>query len=213
MIAGVASDALKVAEYRSALRLRSQMLEAGAWSSGEDEAAYKNFSRILSKACDPRPMKSLQLWQKPAPWRPCCQQLIRSAPAGLAQQLKVALLSLLWRLGSLKEGVNPCSNLGASDHPWCMHRAMLAMQIPEHTWGLDVKTFLADYSNWSNKEFQQQLDVGAWNYRYCPVKTTYLFCCMSAVDGEQDFVPKARQQSERDPLLSAHHQKAFLTPG
>ena len=46
------------------------------------------------------------------------------------------------------------------------------MQIPEHTWGLDVKTFLADYSNWSNKEFQQQLDVGAWNYRYFLVKMT-----------------------------------------
>ena len=39
------------------------------------------------------------------------------------------------------------------------------MQIPEHTWGLDVKTFLADYSNWSNKEFQEQLESGAWNYR------------------------------------------------
>ena len=55
MTAGVASDALKVAEYRSALRLRSQMLQAGAWSSSGDEAAYKNFSRILSKACDLRP--------------------------------------------------------------------------------------------------------------------------------------------------------------
>lgn len=56
IVAGVASDALKVAEYRSALRLRSQMLQAGAWSSSEDEAAYKNFSRILSKACDLSPI-------------------------------------------------------------------------------------------------------------------------------------------------------------
>lgn len=47
------------------------------------------------------------------------------------------------------------------------------MQIPEHTWGLDVKTFLADYSNWSNKDFQQQLDTGAWNYRCFPVKATW----------------------------------------
>ncbi|CAL5224396.1 g7077 [Coccomyxa viridis] len=85
-IYGVASDAVKVAEYRSILRLRSSMLQAGSWNGLEDEAAYKNFSRILSK-------------------------------------------------------------------------------IPEHTWGLDVKTFLADYSNWSNKEFQDQLDAGAWNYR------------------------------------------------
>jgi len=49
--AGVASDALKVAEYRSALRLRSSMLQGGSWTSLEDEAAYKNFSRILSKVC------------------------------------------------------------------------------------------------------------------------------------------------------------------
>ena len=56
IVAGVASDALKVAEYRSALRLRGQMLQAGAWSSGGDEAAYKNFSRILSKACGLSPI-------------------------------------------------------------------------------------------------------------------------------------------------------------
>lgn len=48
--AGVASDAVKVAEYRSALRLRSSMLQAGFWGGLQDEAAYKNFSRILSKA-------------------------------------------------------------------------------------------------------------------------------------------------------------------
>ena len=46
----MASDAVKVAEYRSALRLRSSMLQAGSWGGLEDEAAYKNFSRILSKA-------------------------------------------------------------------------------------------------------------------------------------------------------------------
>ena len=73
MTAGVASDALKVAEYRSALRLRAQMLQAGAWSSKGDEVAYKNFSRILSKACDLSPIKSPQIWQMcsmgiSAPW-------------------------------------------------------------------------------------------------------------------------------------------------
>ena len=51
LVAGVASDAMKVAEYRSALRLRSAMLAAGSWSAPGDEAAYKNFSRILAKAC------------------------------------------------------------------------------------------------------------------------------------------------------------------
>ena len=51
LFAGVASDAMKVAEYRSALRVRSAMLAAGSWSAPGDEAAYKNFSRILAKAC------------------------------------------------------------------------------------------------------------------------------------------------------------------
>ncbi len=50
----------------------------------------------------------------------------------------------------------------------CRQISAFSVQVPEHTWGLDVKTFLADYSNWSNKEFQGQLDAGAWNYRYCP---------------------------------------------
>ena len=60
--AGVASDALKVAEYRSALRMRARMPQLGAWRSSADEAAYKNFSRILSKAGRLSPMKGLQLW-------------------------------------------------------------------------------------------------------------------------------------------------------
>lgn len=51
LFAGVASDAMKVAQYRSALRLRSAMLAAGSWSAPGDQAVYKNFSRILAKAC------------------------------------------------------------------------------------------------------------------------------------------------------------------
>ena len=48
--AGVPSDALKVAEYREVLRMRRNMLARGdgAFGGGED-AAYKNFSRVLSK--------------------------------------------------------------------------------------------------------------------------------------------------------------------
>ncbi len=39
------------------------------------------------------------------------------------------------------------------------------MQVAEHTWGLDVKTFLGDYANWDNKGFHELVDAGAWNYR------------------------------------------------
>ena len=43
--------------------------------------------------------------------------------------------------------------------PFC-----LMMQVPEHTWGFDTKTFLHDNSNWSNKDFHAQLDAHAQNY-------------------------------------------------
>ena len=38
------------------------------------------------------------------------------------------------------------------------------LQIPEHTWGFDTKTFLHDQSNWANKDFHEQLDSHAQNY-------------------------------------------------
>ena len=44
-IYGIASDADKVAEYRALLRMRS----ATAWKV--EEAAYRNFSRLLLKVC------------------------------------------------------------------------------------------------------------------------------------------------------------------
>lgn len=40
----------------------------------------------------------------------------------------------------------------------------MCVQIPEHTWGFDTKTFLHDESNWSNKDFHAQLDAHAQNY-------------------------------------------------
>ena len=46
-----------------------------------------------------------------------------------------------------------------SIEPFC-----LSMQVPEHTWGFDTKTFLHDNSNWSNKDFHTQLDTHAQNY-------------------------------------------------
>jgi len=45
----------------------------------------------------------------------------------------------------------------------------LLAKLPEHTWGMDVKTFLADSTNWSNQQFQKakngsnfQLIVNSW---------------------------------------------------
>lgn len=46
---GVASDALKVSQYREALRLRRGLMQQGTWSNGKAVSAYRNFSRILSK--------------------------------------------------------------------------------------------------------------------------------------------------------------------
>ena len=33
----------------------------------------------------------------------------------------------------------------------------LLPQVPEHTWGEDIKIYLDDYANWTNAQFQQQL--------------------------------------------------------
>ena len=41
---------------------------------------------------------------------------------------------------------------------------LLAVQIPEHTWGLDTKQFLNDNINWGNKDFHTQLAAHAPNY-------------------------------------------------
>jgi len=38
------------------------------------------------------------------------------------------------------------------------------LQIPEHTWGFDTKTFLHDNANWANKDFHAQLDAHAQNF-------------------------------------------------
>lgn len=43
--------------------------------------------------------------------------------------------------------------------------ASFALQVAEHTWGLDVKTFLGDYVNWGNGPFHAMVEQGAWNYR------------------------------------------------
>jgi hypothetical protein len=49
------------------------------------------------------------------------------------------------------------------------HFDRFLMKIPEHTWGLDTKLFLGDWSNWSNEAFQKvlpnanfQLMVTSW---------------------------------------------------
>ena len=52
----------------------------------------------------------------------------------------------------------PCS----ISHP--TPKASHHVQIPEHTWGFDTKTFLHDQSNWTNKAFHAQLDGHAQNY-------------------------------------------------
>jgi hypothetical protein len=53
----------------------------------------------------------------------------------------------------------------------CCHTALTLLllrrqhvQIPEHTWGLDVKTHLADFVNYTNAPFHACLAAGCRNY-------------------------------------------------
>ncbi len=43
-------------------------------------------------------------------------------------------------------------------------RCLLLLQVPEHTWGPDVKVYLNDYTNWSNDAFAAV--QGQQNYIY-----------------------------------------------
>lgn len=38
-----------------------------------------------------------------------------------------------------------------------------ARQIPEHTWGADVKAAMPDYRNWSNADFHGALAAGRYS--------------------------------------------------
>ena len=63
---GIASDADKVAEYRALLRMRT----ATAWKV--EEAAYRNFSRLLLKV---RPLASPITPQGASPLNPTCPKM------------------------------------------------------------------------------------------------------------------------------------------
>ncbi len=40
------------------------------------------------------------------------------------------------------------------------------MQVPEHTWGVDTKIYLGDYSSWTNAQLQAQIAAHQPNYTY-----------------------------------------------
>ena len=40
------------------------------------------------------------------------------------------------------------------------------MQVPEHTWGVDIKIYLDDYANWTNAELQRQIATREPRYIY-----------------------------------------------
>ncbi|BDA48441.1 hypothetical protein COCOBI_12-1200 [Coccomyxa sp. Obi] len=65
------------------------------------------------------------------------------------------------RRGLLQQGSWPT---GKGMTPYQNFSRILS-KVAEHTWGLDVKTFLGDYANWDNKGFHELVDAGAWNYK------------------------------------------------
>lgn len=38
----------------------------------------------------------------------------------------------------------------------------MPVQVPEHTWGVDIKKALTDYTHWSNHKFHQQVRGLGW---------------------------------------------------
>lgn len=152
-MSGVASDAVKVAEYRAVLRMRRSLLQQGAWQSSKGWKAYQCFSRILSKVCIMLP-----------PFRPRVHALsfgVIPIPA-LQNNRHFRLLSCAWCAsgGKMQTLLRPSGAFTIGG---------FLLQVGEHTWGLDVKTFLGDYANWDNKGFHELVEAGAWNYRWGPV--------------------------------------------
>ena len=44
--------------------------------------------------------------------------------------------------------------------------ACSGLQVPEHTWGVDIKIYLDDYSDWTNAELQRQIAARDPRYMY-----------------------------------------------
>ena len=58
---------------------------------------------------------------------------------------------------------------GAIDHIRSVKGRHSHAQVPEHTWGVDVKTYLPDTANWANWQFQDELASNAEDYTYIQV--------------------------------------------
>lgn len=82
--------------------------------------------------------------------------------------------------------------------PFC-----LMIQVPEHTWGFDTKTFLHDNSNWSNKDFHTQLDTHAQNYEdniaQWQRQRGYMTWALEALD-----LSLSQASSPLDPIHAGH---------
>lgn len=46
-----------------------------------------------------------------------------------------------------------------SQEPWYRNMSRFLLKIPEHTWGVDIKTTLRDEVSWSNAALQSQLHL------------------------------------------------------
>lgn len=57
-----------------------------------------------------------------------------------------------------------CGRLG---HQCILFPTFMPIQVPEHTWGVDIKKALGDYTHWSNHKFHQQVDMLGWKSRRC----------------------------------------------
>ena len=80
------------------------------------------------------------------------------------------------------------------------------LQIPEHTWGFDTKTFLHDIVNYANKDFHAQLEAHAQNYEdniaQWQRQKGYLTWALEALD-----LSLAPDSAQTDSLHNASHFK------
>lgn len=83
----------------------------------------------------------------------------------------------------------------------------MTMQIPEHTWGFDTKTFLHDNANWANKDFHAQLDAHAQNYEdniaQWQRQRGYMTWALEALDLSLSKLPQASPTYDSDHKIAS----------
>ena len=83
------------------------------------------------------------------------------------------------------------------------------MQVPEHTWGVDIKIYLDDYSSWTDAQLQAQIAAHQPNYTYTIDawirQRSYTRWALEALDASLESHPVSRIDAFLSRLHMLHY--------